>query len=208
MHSLNVALLADTITSVTAQFQLSFPPPRGPFVEGSETTFCDNHPHAASNRCQFPLSKGFITLNSVDPSWNLGVLVSTVQDPTSFEDFTSTTGKYTEQDVRNFASTTGEGDFCISLDLSKTGIKGVQDDANVTIQLIYYNGGGDGNLYQCADLTLSKSFNIPSDIKCSNASTNTPAGLPAQTLVSGARGESTPGVIGALGLIAALVFAL
>jgi hypothetical protein len=48
--------------------------------------------------------------------------------------------------ARNFASFSGAGGFCIPLDLSNTGISGVSDGANVTIQLVY--NGGDGNLYQ------------------------------------------------------------
>ena len=48
--------------------------------------------------------------------------------------------------ARNFASATGEGGFCIPLDLSDTGISGVSAGANVTIQFVF--DGGDGTLYQ------------------------------------------------------------
>ena len=54
--------------------------------------------------------------------------------------------------VRNFASATGEGNFCIPLDLSNTGISGVSDGANVTIQFLF--DGGDGNLYQVKTSSL------------------------------------------------------
>jgi hypothetical protein len=66
-----------------------------------------------------------------------------VQNPKSFDDFNSSTG---EQIARNFASASGAGDFCIPLNLSSTGISGVADGANVTIQLVF--NGGDGSLYQ------------------------------------------------------------
>lgn len=67
-----------------------------------------------------------------------------MQDPTSFNNFTNSSGG--QQLARNFASGSGAGGFCIPLDLSNTGISGVSDGANVTIQLVY--NGGDGNLYQ------------------------------------------------------------
>jgi hypothetical protein len=71
-------------------------------------------------------------------------LLSTVQDPTSFNNFTNSTGG--QQLARNFATASGEGGFCIPLNLSASGISGVTDGANVTIQLLF--NGGDGSLYQ------------------------------------------------------------
>jgi hypothetical protein len=80
------ALLASAITVVNAQFQLAFPPPRGRFDGDNEAKFCgnlarflsvrglmfalDNYPNAVSNRSEFPLSGGFITLNSEHPKWS------------------------------------------------------------------------------------------------------------------------------------------
>jgi hypothetical protein len=70
--------------------------------------------------------------------------LSTAQDPTSFDNFTTSSGQ--QQIVRGFANTTGTGDFCIPLDLSNTGISGVLNGANVTVQFVY--NAGDENLYQ------------------------------------------------------------
>jgi hypothetical protein len=67
-----------------------------------------------------------------------------VQDPTSFDNFTTTSGQ--QQLARDFASASGEGGFCIPLPLNNTGISAVQSGANVTIQLVF--NGGDGTLYQ------------------------------------------------------------
>jgi hypothetical protein len=67
-----------------------------------------------------------------------------VQNPTSFDNFTNSTGG--QQLARNFASGSGEGSFCIPLDLSNTGITGVSNGANVTLQFVF--NGGDGTLYQ------------------------------------------------------------
>jgi hypothetical protein len=60
--------------------------------------------------------------------------------------------------ARNFASGSGAGGFCIALDLSNTGISGVSDGANVTIQLVF--NGGDGNLYQ---VSLRVACSSPTD---------------------------------------------
>jgi hypothetical protein len=49
--------------------------------------------------------------------------------------------------VRSIASGSGTGNFCIPLDLSNTGIGGVANGANVTIQLVY-DGGDNKSLYQ------------------------------------------------------------
>jgi hypothetical protein len=72
----------------------------------------------------------------------VAISLSTAQNPTSFDNFTNSTGGL----VRNFATGSGAGNFCIPLDLSNTGIGSVSDGANVTIQIIY--NGGDGGLYQ------------------------------------------------------------
>jgi hypothetical protein len=60
-----------------------------------------------------------------------------------------------------FFQTSGEGLACFNVDLSKSGVSGIQDGANVTIEVVF--DGGDGQLYQCADLTLSSSATIPSN---------------------------------------------
>lgn len=83
----------------------------------------------------------------------VGVLISTVQNPVSFDNFTANdTSSGADQFARNFASGTGEGTFCIPLDLSSIGVSGVQDGANVTIQIVF--DGGDGNLFQVSVLFL------------------------------------------------------
>ncbi|KAF8273768.1 hypothetical protein EI94DRAFT_1072237 [Lactarius quietus] len=201
-------LLSCAITVVNAHFQVAYPPPRGVFVEDNEPTFCDGYVQAVSNRSEYPLGGGFITLNSEHPSWNLAILISTVQDPTSFDNFTNSTGG--QQFVRNFASGSGEGGFCIPLDLNNTGISGIQDGANVTLQYVY--NGGDGSLYECSDLTLSNNFTIPSNVSCSNATSTSSSSTPSSTSTS-SKGNSaskvvTTGFLGMLGFIVAMVSVL
>ncbi|KAH9043732.1 hypothetical protein EDB85DRAFT_2205590 [Lactarius pseudohatsudake] len=183
------ALLTSVTTVVNAHFQVSYPLPRGPFVEDDEVNFCDNYVHAVSNRSEFPLSGGYVTLNSEHPNWSLAVLLSTVQDPTSFDNFTTSSGQ--QQFVRDFAMA------------FKTG-------ANVTIQLVF--NGGDGSLYQCSDLTLSKSFTVPSNVSCSNVTTTSSSSTPSATSASSTGNSASKvaitGIFGVLGLIAAMIVTL
>jgi hypothetical protein len=55
-----------------------------------------------------------------------GVLLSTVSDPTSFNNFSQ---------ITPYAQAHGEGSFCLPFDLSMTNATGLQDGQNVTIQV-------------------------------------------------------------------------
>lgn len=82
-----------------------------------------------------------------------------MQNPVSFDNFTANdTSSGADQFARNFASGTGEGTFCIPLDLSSIGVSGVTDGANVTIQIVF--DGGDGNLFQVSVPFFSIAFLI------------------------------------------------
>ena len=74
----------------------------------------------------------------------MGVIISTDQDPNTFTDFTDGSGNFLI--AKQYFQTTGEGAFCMPIDLAAANISGVQDGANVTIQLVF--DGGDGQLYQ------------------------------------------------------------
>ncbi|KAF8807189.1 hypothetical protein BYT27DRAFT_7189274 [Phlegmacium glaucopus] len=170
--SLHISVLLAFFTALAnAHFQLQFPPPRGPFVEDNEPTFCDGY-NSVANRTQFPLSGGFFSLNSEHPKWTIGVLISTVANPTSFDNFTL---------VNTFSQLNGEGGFCLPLDFSTSNVTGLQNGENVTVQMVF--NGGDGQLYQCSDLTLESNFSISSSVPCTNATANatTSFGMPTMT---------------------------
>ncbi|KAF9036459.1 hypothetical protein BDZ89DRAFT_1011332 [Hymenopellis radicata] len=161
-----VALILSATTLVTAHFTLDFPEPRGVFVSDNQVDFCGGYNNAASNRSQFPLSGGFFTITSGHGDFTAGVLLSTAQNPTSFDNFKTAGGE--DQVVRGWATEEDGGTFCIPLSLNNTGISGVESGANVTIQVQF--DGGDGALYQCADLTLSNNFTITET--CTNATSS------------------------------------
>ncbi|PAV22305.1 hypothetical protein PNOK_0226200 [Pyrrhoderma noxium] len=187
------------VASVSAHFQLQYPSPRGDFVEDNEVNFCDGYTNAVDNRTTFPLGQAFINLNSEHPSWSAQVLISIEQNPTNFSVFNTSTTGVTLPAAVPFFKTSGEGLACIAIDIESLGIEGVKDGSNVTIQVQF--DGGDGNLFQCADLTLSSNATVPSSQTCSNlvdnSTTSTSSSTSASATSTGSGGNkivSVPGL--------------
>ncbi|KDQ63868.1 hypothetical protein JAAARDRAFT_29920 [Jaapia argillacea MUCL 33604] len=179
MRLVFLTLISSLVALVHAHFQLQYPIPRGPFVEDSEPTFCDGYANVTANRTVFPLNSAFIELNSEHTSWIIGVIISTAQDPTSFNDFHDPKNSSAFYQVMPFNQQSGEGLFCLPINL---GSFGIADGTNATIQVIF--DGSDGILYQCADLTLSSSATVPTGTAsgCKNLTvTSTAAALPTST---------------------------
>jgi len=162
------------VSIVNAHFNISFPAVRGPFDEDNEPQFCDGYTEPA-DRVQFPLSSGFIVWNASHTQWTLGVLISTVASPTSFNDFHTSSGG--DQLVVSYFQGTGTSG-CVRVTPNAAGISGIQNGSNVTFQMVF--DGGDGKLYQCMDVTLSDQYTIPSNIACAN-----PQGQPPSSSGSG-----------------------
>ncbi|KAI0296595.1 hypothetical protein BC826DRAFT_967945 [Russula brevipes] len=186
------ALLLGAITAVNAHFNLSFPAPRGalnfsnefwPFASSSFNIRTRQLYDRREYQEPVPSHRGFRHAKLTHAAWNLSILISTAQNPKSFADFNDSSGK--PQFARRTANATGTGVFCVPLDLSSTGISGVGDGANVTIQIVY-----NDDLYQCSDLTLSRGFTIPSGVSCSNASSTSPTSASSRPTSTGNSGPS------------------
>ncbi|GJE85938.1 hypothetical protein PsYK624_020180 [Phanerochaete sordida] len=211
MYFSSAAVFAALLGTASAHFQMQYPLPRGPFVESKEPTFCDGYTTSVSNRTVFPLSGGSLSLNSEHPTWTFGVQLSTLANPQSFGNFSPAVPFFQVQ---------GEGAFCFPIDLAAANLPGVQDGANVTLQFTF--DGGDGELFQCADLTLSASA-PPASISCTNAtgdsvqtlsaqpsiapsssssSSSSTTSAPAQTSSSAASANAVVGFTGLFGLLA------
>lgn len=127
------------------------------FLEGGYT-------NPSGNRTVFPLEGGFFKISTGHPDWTGkrphllaatknpllthscligGVMISTEQNATSFDDFKDGGD---DQWIRNLASSPEAGDICVPFNLTNSGIDGIEDGANVTIQIVLT--GSDGNLYQ------------------------------------------------------------
>ncbi|TFK17024.1 hypothetical protein FA15DRAFT_366259 [Coprinopsis marcescibilis] len=154
-----VTLLA---TGAQAHYRLNYPLPRGPFVSNLQPNFCGGYDDVTTNRTTFSLNDGFFRIRQGHADWSASVLISTVPNPNTFDSFnTGGAAGAAPQLAREWATEALTGNFCIPLPLGDTGIPGVVDGANVTIQIVLT--GGDGQLYQCADLTLSATHVTPAD---------------------------------------------
>ncbi|KAI0790416.1 hypothetical protein C8Q75DRAFT_717203 [Abortiporus biennis] len=162
MHfaTLLTLFFAASLSGVSAHFHLLYPPPRGEFVAAAEVGFCDGYTTPAANRTQFPLNGGFISFNGSHPQWTFGVIIAPTSNPTNFANFSQAVP---------FFTLNGAGPFCFPVDLLASGVNGIQEGVNATLQMIY--NAGDGTLYQCADVTLVSNATIPSDAVCLNSST-------------------------------------
>ncbi|KAG8946175.1 hypothetical protein FRC04_012030 [Tulasnella sp. 424] len=170
-------------TIAHAHFTLDYPPTRG-FDEDLEPQFCGGFP-LANNRSLFPLTGGVVEIDSHHETAQFVTLISFSSDPQSFTDFNTTSDGKAIPFLKPFIQIQGTGEACIPVDVASLNVPGVQNGTNATIQVQF--NGGDGWLYQCADVTLVSSTNIVPR-SCSNTTTIT--GISTVTAASGATGSS------------------
>jgi len=120
----------------------------------------DGYTNATTNRTLFPLNDGIVSFKTGHPDFTsrfclvdyarskqivviVGFIVSTKAEASSFSDFNTSSGY---QIGVPFVKYSGSGQFCLPINLAKSGISGIQEGANVTVQVVF--AGGDGNLYQ------------------------------------------------------------
>jgi len=173
---------------VNAHFNISYPAVRGAFNDDNEVNFCDSYSNPSA-RSPFPLSNGLIAFITSHPSWTAGVMISTSSDPTSFSNFRNSSGG-DQLAVPYFQS--GGTSGCIAVNVSDSGLSGLNDGSNVTLQMVF--NGGDGILYQCMDLTLSSSYQVPASVvsECQNQTKNSNASSATAT-ISGVGSTPTNG---------------
>jgi len=196
-----------------AHFHLNYPPPRGPFVDTMELNFCSSYPTGA--RSPFPLDGGFVDITSEHPSAVVLIEISFDQNPTTFVQFNTTDNGTTYPPLVPTFTMNYEGELCVPVDSEVVGIP-ILNGTNATIQ-VFFNGG-DGQLYDCADVVLITNYTVPSNVTCSNSTTpSTPASNSTSTNSSSSSGSSgsSPAVriepasaFKAMGVLAAVSFAL
>lgn len=79
---------------------------------------------------------------SLANAYLVGVILSTAQNPTNFANFTQAV---------DFFSGDLPGNICFPVDFGNTNISGLQDGANVTVQMVF--DAGDGRLYQACGIS-------------------------------------------------------
>ncbi|KAG9050272.1 hypothetical protein FS837_006713 [Tulasnella sp. UAMH 9824] len=182
-----LGISAALITAAQAHFTLDYPPTRG-FDEACqdlEPEFCGGFP-VANNRSLFPLTGGMVEIDSHHESAQFVTLISFSNNPQSFTDFNTTANGGSIPYLKPFIQIQGTGEACIPVDVASLNVPGVQNGTNATIQVQF--NGGDGWLYQCADVTLVSSTDIVPR-SCSNTTTIT--GISTVTAASGATGSSS-----------------
>lgn len=131
------AVLVAALSSAQAHYQLTYPAPRGPFVEDNEPIGPCATYNVTTNRTEFPLSKGFMEINSEHVQYTYSVHLVLNSNP-SAADFTA----------QNSTVSNGTNNFpeqaCLPVDLSK--YSNIADGTNATLQIVY--NAGDSILYE------------------------------------------------------------
>ncbi|WVQ85344.1 hypothetical protein IAT38_007509 [Cryptococcus sp. DSM 104549] len=181
-------------SSALAHFTLDYPTSRG-FTDDIEDQFCGGFNDVSNPRQPFPLGSGPIHIDSHHTLATVVAFVSTSTNPTSFNDF-NTTSNGTSIPLATDFFQVQSGEYCFNVDLGGLGI-GLTNGSEVTLQVQY--DGGDGNLYQCTDLVLIEGYEIPSNETCtSDASkaanaTSTSSGAASATSSEASTASATSG---------------
>ncbi|ORY34217.1 hypothetical protein BCR39DRAFT_516819 [Naematelia encephala] len=154
------------VSTAMAHYTLDYPISRG-FDDDNEVNFCGGFNSVENPRQPFPLSNGTIHIDSHHTLATVVAYISTSSNPTSFNDFNTTSNGTSIPLLTNFFQVP-EGDSCWTVDMAGLNI-GLTNGSLVTLQVQF--DGGDGNLYQCADLVLLSDFTTPSNETCSSDAT-------------------------------------
>ncbi|KAI8370330.1 uncharacterized protein BYT42DRAFT_581852 [Radiomyces spectabilis] len=187
---LSMMALFSMLKGADAHFQLTYPQTRGMDHAKEPTAPCGSF-DSVGPRTEFPLSGGFVEINAGHPQYQYSVKVLVNGNPTA-SDFSGDNLKEIASGQRNYPQ-----QACLPVDFSK--VSDAKNGANATLQIIF--NGGDGELYQCSDVTLvdnapnfNKSMCInadgskPSETSgdSGNNSNNGQSGASSLTLTSGA----------------------
>ncbi|KAJ9126048.1 hypothetical protein QFC24_002320, partial [Naganishia onofrii] len=151
--------------------------------------FCGGFAQPSSSRTPFPLSGNApVQWDSHHAIGTVGIYISTSTNPTNWSDFSTTMAKSW------FTGPTGAA--CTNIDMSTLNMN-LTNGSLVTIQMVA--NGGDGNLYQCADLILLSDYTVPSNETCASdvalAANATATATPSlgQSASASAKASSTSG---------------
>ncbi|KAJ9101117.1 hypothetical protein QFC21_003335 [Naganishia friedmannii] len=179
-----------------AHYTLDYPASRG-FVDENEVNFCGGFTQPSSSRTPFPLSGNApVQWDSHHAIGTVGIYISTAANPTNWSDFSTTMAKSW------FTGPTGAA--CTNIDMSTLNMN-LTNGSLVTIQMVA--NGGDGNLYQCADLILLSDYTVPSNETCASdvalAANATATATPSLGQSASAKASSTSGATAATRAVAA-----
>ncbi|KAI7822160.1 hypothetical protein BC939DRAFT_398159 [Gamsiella multidivaricata] len=151
-------------SAAMAHYILDYPQSRG-FDDDKEPTAPCGGFDTVGNRTQFPLSNGFLEIESFHVKADIKINVAYGNAP-SAADFTTAAAT-----PASSISINHPGLACLPLDLSS--FNGAANNTNATIQVVY--NGGDSPLYQCADVVLVTSAPAFNQSMCVNNSNSSPS---------------------------------
>jgi len=139
----NLALLT-LLPLASAHFLLNWPPSRG-FDDDKAVTFpCGGFDSVSKNRTAFPATGGPIQLDMHHTQTDIMVILALGSDPGSNYNIV----------LRPTVAEEGLGNFCLGMVSVPEGLN-FTEGQDATIQVVS-NGDPNGGLYQCADVTLTK----------------------------------------------------
>jgi len=169
---------------VFAHFQLNYPPTRGFDDDKEPTPICGGF-NSISNRTAFPLSGGQLQITSFHVTASVFAEISFDSNPSSFTQFnTSSNGTIYNPLIE--VNQIPEGAACWNVNVSSLGVTDAKNGTNATLVVIF--DGGDGTLYQCADLVLTSDARIPSGSIASNITCKASTNGSATTTSGGSQG--------------------
>lgn len=196
--ALVVALVS--LQTVLAHYTVTYPSSRG-FDETKEPTAPCGGFDTVGTRTPFPLKGGFVEINSGHTSYSYVVNLLVKDAPTTADFSNSTANVQVATGTRAYPQAA-----CLSLDdLSKNA--DAKAGAEATLQIVY--NGGDGQLYQCIDVTLADSVSDWNSTMCVNADGSSTAGSSASASGSGAAAATqSPSNANSLTYTGGLMFAI
>ncbi|KAI8967192.1 hypothetical protein BDF20DRAFT_908521 [Mycotypha africana] len=175
MSRFNVVFLLAALLSVQsalAHFQVTYPGSRG-FDENKEPTApCGGFDTVSAARAEVPLKDAFIEINSGHTSYSYVVNVLVNNNPSTADFANTSQAVAVANGSRNYPQAA-----CLSLDLNKN--SAIKAGTNGTIQIIY--NGGDGELYQCADVTFVDNPKNWNNSMCTNADGSASSSSPSSS---------------------------
>ncbi|KAG9128298.1 hypothetical protein FRC07_001233 [Ceratobasidium sp. 392] len=199
-----VIAVASLVAGAAAHFTLDYPLTRG-FDEDIENRFCGGF-NTPGHRSPFPLGAAGINIDSHHDTANLIALISFDSNPQNLTQFSNSSNG---AQLTSFIRLDKQGEACLPVNIQSLGLSNVSNGTNATIQIQF--DGGDGNLYQCADVTLVEGFTVPSNVTCAasatssqtaSASSTAPASTASANAAVGTHAQV--GLAGFVGLLAAM----
>ncbi|KAG8721579.1 hypothetical protein FRC08_012022 [Ceratobasidium sp. 394] len=185
-----VLAIASLIAGAAAHFTLDYPPTRG-FDEDIENRFCGGF-NTAGPRSHFPLGAAGINIDSHHDTANVIALISFDPNPQNITQFSNSSNG---AQLTNFIKLDKQGEACLPVNIQSLGLSNVSNGTNATIQIQF--DGGDGNLYQCADVTLISGLSAPSNVTCAASATSSPSASASASGTAPASSGSANAAVGA-----------